>query len=105
MLPEPREMAMKSHEQSELEKRVLAIFSRHLHSEVTSVETDLLESGILDSLKFVELLLALETELAVKLSVHELELENFRSVHAISNFIASQAGRTIMQLRVESETM
>lgn len=73
-----------------IESRILEIFSRHLHTEVPSLETDLLDSGILDSLKFVELLLALETELAIKLPVEELELDNFRSVHKISRFLAGR---------------
>lgn len=82
---------MTHHEPFEVEKQLLAIFSRHLHTELASIETDLLESGILDSLKFVELLLALETELAIKLSVQELELENFRSIHQIATFLVSRA--------------
>jgi acyl carrier protein len=72
---------------SEFETRVRAIFSRQFHTEVPTVETDLLETGILDSLKFVELLLALETELATKLSVNDLELDNFRSIQNIALFL------------------
>jgi acyl carrier protein len=71
-----------------IENRILEIFSGYLHTEVPSLETDLLDSGILDSLKFVELLLALETELAIKLHVEELELDNFRSIQKISRFLS-----------------
>jgi acyl carrier protein len=73
-----------------IENRILEIFSGQLHTEVPSLDTDLLDSGILDSLKFVELLLALETELAVKLHVEELELDNFRSIQKISRFLSER---------------
>jgi acyl carrier protein len=81
---------MNTLQHSEFESRVKAIFLRQLNLDVPSVETDLLETGVLDSLKFVELLLALEVELATKLSVHELELDNFRSIQKIAFFLSQR---------------
>jgi acyl carrier protein len=81
---------MQTSQSPPIENRILDIFSGRLHTEVPSLDTDLLDSGILDSLKFVELLLALETELAIKLQVEELELDNFRSIQKISRFLSGR---------------
>src|SRR5436309_991640 len=71
---------------------VAALFSEKLHVEVSSVETDLIETGALDSLTFIELLLHLEQKLGFKISLEDLELENFRSITGIAKFIASSNG-------------
>jgi acyl carrier protein len=75
--------------------RIAALFSEKLHIEVGSTETDLMESGLLDSLALVELLFHLEQELGIKISLENLELEHFRSIARIAAFIASQNGHHI----------
>jgi acyl carrier protein len=75
-----------------LRERVAGIFSEKLRIEVASPETDLMESGLLDSLALVELLYHLEQELGIKISLESLELENFRSIARIAEFIAAQDG-------------
>jgi D-alanine--poly(phosphoribitol) ligase subunit 2 len=72
-------------------ERLADLFSRALHVEVPSVDTDLFEAGILDSLAFVELLLHLEREFGVVTSVDDLEVENFRSIARIAEFIEARA--------------
>lgn len=75
-----------------LRDRIAGIFSEKLHIEVASVETDLMQSGLLDSLALVELLFHLEQELGIKISLETLELENFRSIARIAEFIAARDG-------------
>ncbi len=67
--------------------RILELFLEKLHLEIASIDTDLFETGLLDSLSFVELLLNLEQEFGIKISLEHLELENFRSVSRIAQFI------------------
>lgn len=52
-----------------------------------SPEADLLESGLMDSLSLVELLLALERDFSVVISWDALEIDEFRSVSAIADFV------------------
>lgn len=72
-----------------LEDRITRLFEDKLNLAVPSSDTDLLATGALDSLSFVELLLALEREFAVKISLENMELENFQSIARISEFISN----------------
>ena len=74
-----------------MRERIAAIFSGALHLDVPSFDTDLFDSGVLDSLAFVELLLNLEREFGVTTSVEDLELEHFKSIASIADFIESRA--------------
>ena len=70
--------------------RIRELFVEALNIEVPSAETDLIESGLLDSLALVELLFEIERRFEVDLSLDELEIENFRTVDRISEFITRQ---------------
>jgi acyl carrier protein len=66
---------------------IVALFSEKLHVEVASLETDLMQSGALDSLTLVELLLYLEQGLGIKIPLEDLDLDNFRSIARIAEFL------------------
>lgn len=66
-----------------IESRIHRIFLEDLNLEV-DVDTDVVESGVLDSLSFVRLLLELENAFGLTMDVSELELEDFSSVRRIS---------------------
>lgn len=70
---------------------VARIFVEHLNIEAPSQNTDLFESGLLDSLAFIELLLQLERELGVVVAPEELDLDNFRTINCIADFAASRS--------------
>lgn len=79
---------------ADLHDRILDLFSSALNIEVPSVETDLFECGVLDSLAFVELLLQLEREFGVAAALDDLQPENFTSVARIAEFVAARVGAT-----------
>jgi len=58
--------------------------------DIASIETDLLAGGVLDSLSFVDLLLYLEEEFHVSISLDELDLTNFQSVSAVAAYVTRQ---------------
>lgn len=64
-----------------------ALFAEQLQVEVPSTSTDLIEAGLLDSLKLVELLLCLERKFGVRVDLNELELDHFRSVQQIAEWV------------------
>jgi acyl carrier protein len=70
--------------------RVRQVFVEALTIQVPSVDTDLVDTGLLDSLALVELLFAIEQRFGVDLSLGELDIENFRSVERIAAFLATQ---------------
>ena len=69
------------------EQQVMQIFAQHLHLQVPSVETDLLQTGLLDSLGVVEILAILEQQFGLVIALDDLELDHFRSVASIAAFI------------------
>jgi acyl carrier protein len=67
--------------------RVQRLFVETLNVEVPSPDTDLIEGGLLDSLALVELLFALEREFAVTIPLENLDIDTFRSVRRIAEFV------------------
>jgi acyl carrier protein len=72
--------------------RVQRLFDEALNIEVPSIDTDVIESGLIDSLALVELLAAIEEEFEIELPLDELDVENLRSVETISEFV-TRSGR------------
>lgn len=70
-----------------------ALFAEKLHVDVPSIDTDLIESGLLDSLQLVELLMLIEHEMGCRIPLQEVDLEDLRSVSRIARLIASRAER------------
>jgi acyl carrier protein len=75
-------------EQTSLNDRISTLFLEKLHLEVPSADTDLLETGALDSLRLVELLVHLEQEFGIKISLDALEIDHFSSITRVTAFIA-----------------
>ena len=71
-----------------LSKSLTVLFAEKLNVEVPSVDSDLLQTGILDSMSLVELFLILEREYGVKISMEDLEIENFQTISQIARFVA-----------------
>jgi acyl carrier protein len=67
--------------------RVQRLFVETLNVEVPSPDADLIEGGLLDSLALVELLFALEREFAVTIALENLDIDTFRSVRTIAQFV------------------
>lgn len=75
-----------------IEARIAAIFASVLHLDIASMEMDIFETGAVDSLGFVELLLQLEREFGVKVLLDDLELDRFRTIRRIGQFVMSHNG-------------
>ena len=73
---------------SALEARVRQLFRDKLKLEVPSADTDLFETAVLDSMMFVDLLVHLEREFGVKVALEDIELDHFRSIERIAQFVA-----------------
>ena len=73
--------------------RVRRMFADALRVQVPSDETDLIDGGLLDSLALVELLFQIEREFGIEVSLDDFDIESFRTVARIGQFIerANQA--------------
>jgi acyl carrier protein len=80
-------------EESELIAVVTRILRDTLHTDVDEPERDLIEEGVLDSLAVVELLFEIERTLNIRLTLDEMEIDDFRSVRRIARFAASRVDR------------
>jgi acyl carrier protein len=69
--------------------RIVRLFVEKLHLEIPSIDTDLIETGVMDSLTFVDLLVQLEHDFGIQISLQNLELDHFRSIAAIAEFISN----------------
>ena len=72
-----------------LQQQINTIFADKLNLDVPSVETDLIENGLLDSLSLVELLAQLEETFGVSISLEDLDLDNFRSLDSVARFVTN----------------
>jgi acyl carrier protein len=78
-----------------LENQLIRLFAEKLHVEVPSVETDLIDTGLVDSLTFVEFLAQLEAGFGVQVSLEDLEIDRFRTISRIARFIATKNGTAV----------
>jgi len=74
-----------------VERQLIEILYSQLYVAVPSEETDLISTGTLDSLKFVELLLQIEERFGIKLSLETLQLDQLRSVRQIAAFVLEES--------------
>jgi len=75
----------------EIITKIKELFVSRLFVHVDSPEIDLFEAGVLDSLGLVEILFGIEQEFGIPINLADLDLDQFRSMNGIANFIASGA--------------
>ena len=66
------------------------IFREKLNIQVDDPTMDLFDSGLVDSLAFVDLVAALETEFDTQIDLLDVDLEDFQSIQAIAGFVAKR---------------
>jgi acyl carrier protein len=71
----------------EVTDRVQRLFVEALNIHVPTPDTDVIDGGLLDSLKLVELIFALEREFDVSIALENLDIDTFRSVSRIADFV------------------
>jgi D-alanine--poly(phosphoribitol) ligase subunit 2 len=69
--------------------RLSALFVETLHIEAPPPDTDLFESGTLDSLQLVELLVALERCFGVRIAIENIDLEQLRTLERIARLVTA----------------
>jgi len=89
-------------EPTALETQLFRIFQEQLDLVVPSADLDLFETGALDSLAFVKLLVELEKEFGIHVSLEDLELNNFRSIAKIAKFISDRQGAKVSDIAERS---
>jgi methoxymalonate biosynthesis acyl carrier protein len=70
-----------------IEERIRKILNDRLQVESPAPDEDLFQEGILDSLSFVDMLVALEGEFSISIALDQIDLDEFRSITRICNYI------------------
>lgn len=74
---------------NELRDQVTAVVSDRAGIKVPDAEADLLDAGLIDSLALVTLIVAFEDSFGVQLPLDDFDIDRFRSVASIADFLAS----------------
>ncbi len=72
-------------------ERVRLLIREVLSFDVPSDETDLFDSRLIDSLALVSLIAEIEERFGIRIELDELDLDQFRSVDRIADFLATTA--------------
>jgi acyl carrier protein len=94
---------MHNREHKLVEAKLQALFAEVLLVS-PSVETDLFETGILDSQRFVELLLQIEQHFNTHIDLDDFEIDNFRCIETIAKLILEHQRRGEDGLTAPSQT-
>jgi acyl carrier protein len=70
-----------------LEEQMTTILREALQVEVPSADTDLMATGVLDSLAIVTVIGEVEDRLGVELPLDELDIDSFRTVARMADFV------------------
>ena len=76
-----------------IQGQVARLLAEKLNLQVQGSDTDLIETGILDSLTFVGLLHELELMYQIQFSLDDLDIDRFRSIRRIAEFLSQHAAR------------
>ena len=76
------------------EEQLVRLFAEKLNVDVPSVETDLIETGLVDSLAFVEFLAQLETTFGIHVALDDIDIDHLRTISRIAGFIATKTSRS-----------
>lgn len=76
-----------------VEHRLEHLFRHRLQLEVPTSRTDIVDSGLLDSVAFVNLIVGIEREFGLRVPVEEIELDDFRTIAGIAAYLVRRAAR------------
>ena len=76
--------------------RLNRLFLDKLNVKVPSPDTDLLESGLLDSMQIVELLLHIEHQFGLRIELARVDFDDLRSLAGIARLIGASEPATAM---------
>lgn len=73
--------------------RIQKAFLAVLNVEIDDPDEDVIDSGMLDSLGLIELLVEVEREFGVQLDLEELDVDDFRTPRRIAGVVSSSSGQ------------
>ena len=81
-------------ERTDVIDRIMTLLTDQLHQEIPAKTTDLIDEGLLDSMLFVDLIMSLEREFGIEIAIGDLEIDTFRTVARMADFVTSRQSST-----------
>ena len=75
------------HAPSDLIDSIRQLFHGELNVEIPSADIDIIDTGLLDSLMLVDLLMQLERHFQIQMPVDEIDVEEFRTLQLIAGVV------------------
>jgi methoxymalonate biosynthesis acyl carrier protein len=76
--------------ETDVEQVILAFLRERSGVELPSASANLIETGILDSMMFVDLIVLIEEQFGVVAELDDLEIENFATVARMAQFVVER---------------
>lgn len=87
-------------QQAPIQMKVTTTVCNTLTLETIAYEEDLIDSGLLDSLSLVQLIVALEEEFNIRIEPEKLDFEDYRSVKSMTEMISRLLLLNYLPIRV-----
>lgn len=84
---QPDEPSTTEAEMSELKRAIFLLLKEELDVEVEDGDTNLIEEGYLDSLRFIQLIAILEERFKMTISLEDIDFDSFTTVNNIEGFV------------------
>ncbi len=78
---------------TEIEKvqsEITMLMERKVHVKVPSPTTNLMETGLLDSMGLVDLIAGIEEQFGIQVPMEEISIDQFQSVARMADFVCQQ---------------
>ena len=75
--------------------RIMQLLRDSLSLDLPDTDTDLVDSGLIDSAGFMELFVTLEKEFSIRIERDDLDLDNFRTVDRLAAFVNKKRTETL----------
>lgn len=76
--------------------RIAHVLTDRLAREAPDAETDLFDTGVLDSLGFADLLVGLEDEFRIRIPLEEIDFDRFRTLAAIRDVLRDTMAASVV---------
>ncbi len=70
-----------------VQSRIINLMADKLEVQVPSVDTDLFDDGSLDSLSYVRLVVEMQREFEIQISLAQVDVDHFRTVEQMSDLL------------------
>ena len=87
-------------QQTSIRRNVTSIVCETLTIENISYEVDLIDSGLLDSLSLVQLMVSFEEEFNIRFEPEDLDFDDYRSVKSMTKMISLLSQSTSLSISV-----